>query len=199
MPLISLLRHGEPEQPGLLLGRTDPVLSDRGWRQFRQQTAAGAWSRIVSSPLRRSREPAEALAKEHGLPYQLDSDWSELDFGRWDGRSPAELRADHATAAQLDRFYADESAPAPPEGENWQALNIRVGRAFGSLLATGVDDTVLVVTHAGPMRMALSLACGIPFEQTWAFRIEYGTRITLRVGSEDEWGIWGEIIEIMQP
>lgn len=199
MPLISLLRHGEPEQPGLLLGRTDPVLSDLGWRQFRQQTAACAWSRIVSSPLRRSREPAEVLAKEHGLPYQLDSDWSELDFGIWDGRPPAELRADPATAAELDRFYVDEHAPAPPKGESWQALNVRVAGALGRLVEMRDDGSVLVVTHAGPMRCALSLACGIPFAQTWAFRIDYGTRITLRVGSEDGWGIWGEIVEIMQP
>jgi len=199
MPLISLLRHGEPEQPGLLLGRTDPVLSDPGWRQFRQQTAAGAWSRIVSSPLRRSREPAEALAKERCLPYQLDSDWSELDFGIWDGRSPAELRANPATARELDRFYADVQAPGPPQGESWQSLNIRVARALNRLLETGDGGPVLVVTHAGPMRSALSLACGIPFEQTWAFRIDYGTCITLRVESEDGWGIWGEIVEMMQP
>lgn len=199
MPLITLLRHGEPEQPGLLLGRTDPVLSDLGWRQFRQQTAGAAWSHVVSSPLRRSREPAEALAGDQGLPCQLDGDWSELDFGLWEGRSPAQLRADPATGWELDRFYADPRSPGPPQGESWQALNARVARALNRLLETDDDASVLVVTHAGPMRSALSLVCGIPFEQTWAFRISYGTRITLRVESEEGCGIWGEIVEIMQP
>ena len=33
MMLIDLLRHGETETPGRLLGRTDPALSEAGWRQ----------------------------------------------------------------------------------------------------------------------------------------------------------------------
>ena len=39
MTLIDLLRHGETETPGRLLGRSDPPLSEQGWRQFERQTA----------------------------------------------------------------------------------------------------------------------------------------------------------------
>ena len=58
---------------------------------------------------------------------------------------------------------------------------------------------MLVITHAGPMRAALALACGIPFANLWAFKIDPGTRITLRAGRDPGAGLWGEIVEVVQP
>ena len=59
---------------------------------------------------------------------------------------------------------------------------------------------MLVVTHAGPMRAALALACGLPFANLWAFKIDPGTRITLRGRPRSTGGsLWGEIVEVVQP
>jgi alpha-ribazole phosphatase len=199
MPLIDLVRHGETEQSGVLLGRTDAALSPAGWLQFERQTSNRAWTVVVSSPLRRSREPAEKLARNRKIPMRIDSDWTEMDFGDWDGRTLAELRADPAIAAQLDGLYRSPDAPGAPRGENWQSLLGRVARALDRLSDVPAGQTALVATHAGPIRAALSLGCAIPFEQLWTFKIDYGTRITLRVESEDGQRRWGEIIEIVQP
>jgi alpha-ribazole phosphatase len=49
------------------------------------------------------------------------------------------------------------------------------------------------------MRAALALACGLPFANLWAFTINPATRITLRAGRDDHAGLWGEIVEIVQP
>jgi alpha-ribazole phosphatase len=61
------------------------------------------------------------------------------------------------------------------------------------------DGPVLVVTHAGPIRAAISHACGIAWASTWAMRIGYATRIRLNLGLTPEGEVWGEIIEIVQP
>ncbi len=198
MPLIDLLRHGETERHGLLLGRTDVALSEAGWQQLERQAASRTWSSIVTSPLRRSREPAEKLARLRGLPLLTDDDWAELDFGDWDGRPIAELRADPAIARQLDAFYRDAEAPGPPNGESWRLLCGRAARAIARLLKLETNGTVLVVSHAGPMRAALSIACAIPLEHTWAIRIDPGTRVTLHV-EQDDGHLWGEIVEVVQP
>ena len=49
MPVLDLIRHGEVEARGLLLGRTDMALSVNGWAQFEKQTANRRWSAITSS------------------------------------------------------------------------------------------------------------------------------------------------------
>ena len=129
----------------------------------------------------------------------IDSDWSELDFGVWDGRELAELRADKNIAAQLDAFYQSADAQGAPEGESWQQLRKRVERAMRRLAERSSEDRVLVVSHGGPIRTAMAIACDIALERTWAFRIDYATRVTLRLEHDESGRLWGEIIEIVQP
>jgi alpha-ribazole phosphatase len=199
MTRIDLLRHGETETPGRLLGRTDPALSEKGWTQFARQTDGRRWGSIVTSPRLRTREAAERLAGASGTPLRVDDDWAEVDFGEWDGRTLGDLRADAATAGALAALYSSPDAPGAPGGESWHTLTARVSCAIGRLLAGTVDDGVLVVTHAGPMRAALALACGMPFANLWAFKIDPGTRISLHAGRDENSGLWGEIVEVAQP
>jgi len=197
--LIDFLRHGETVLPGHLLGHTDAALADAGWVQFERQTERRSFDAVVASPLKRARLAAEAVAAERGVPFCADADWSELDFGAWDGRALADLNADEATAAALAAIYTSADAAGAPEGESWRDLERRVIRAIDRLMAFGADSRVLVSSHAGPMRAALAVACAMPFEALWAFRIDYGTRLTLRVGRGDGGALWGEVIEIVQP
>ncbi len=117
MILIDLLRHGATETPGRLLGRTDPALSEAGWRQVERQTANRNWGLIIASPRRRACAAAERLAAERRVALRLDEDWAELDFGDWDGRLIAELRADPSTAEAFTALYAGADADAAPGGE----------------------------------------------------------------------------------
>lgn len=198
--LVDLIRHGPTEAPGLLLGRTDPAPSPAAWPQLARQTEGRAWSAIVTSPLARCRTLAKALADERRLSPRIDADWQELDFGDWDGIPVETLRADPDIAMRLDALYAQTNASCPPNGESWRALETRIARALSALFEQdAAEDAVAVITHGGPIRAALSLACGLPFVHTWAFRIDYGTRITLRVERTDDATIWGEIVEIAQP
>ena len=196
---LDLVRHGETVTPGRLIGRTDPPLSDRGRAQFARQAAGRSWDGIVASPLLRTRASAEALAAERGIPLRLDDDWREADFGDWDGKPLAELHADRATADAVAAFYGDADAPGAPGGESWRMLEARVARALDRLLTPPAPQSSLVVTHGGPMRAAIAITCALPFANLWTFRIEPGTRITLRIGRNGRTGLWGEIVEVVQP
>lgn len=197
--LVDLLRHGETELPGRLLGRTDAPLAPAAWQAFERQTQEREFEGIIASPLQRARLPAEALAAARGLPLRIDADWAELDFGDWDGRALADLNADAGTAAALQAMYRSDACAGAPGGESWDALRARVERAIDRLFLFGADSRVLVSSHAGPMRAALALACGMPLSSLWALRVGLGTRITLRLGRDADAGLWGEIIEIVQP
>jgi alpha-ribazole phosphatase len=180
-------------------GKTDHTLSAEGWAQFKCQTTHRSWPTIVTSPLRRAREAAEGLAGERNLALRIDDDWAELDLGVWDGRRKSELEAEPAIHAALAAFYRDPSTNPPPGGESWASFEIRIGRALSRLADPASPGPTLVVTHAGPMRVALYQVCGLPLDSLWALRIGFGTRIRLNFEVAANEQVWGEIVEINQP
>ncbi len=196
--LIDLMRHGSTGRSGFLDGRTDPALTDAGWAQIRAQTIERRWARIVASPLQRARVAAEALAAETGASLTVDAGWAEYDFGAWDGRARAEIEAEPGGAAALAAFYADPVKHAPPGGERWASFEIRVLQALRHAVNLA-EGPVLVVSHAGPLRLALSLATGLERHSLWALRIGYGTRVRLNAGLDADGRLWGEIVELVQP
>src|SRR5437660_6357434 len=131
--LIDLLRHGATDREGYLDGKTDHPLSAEGWAQLKSQTEHRSWSSIVSSPLLRAREAAEALAKARNLALSIDDDWAELDFGVWDGRRKSELEAEPAIHAALAAFYRDPQANPPPGGQPWASFETRIARGLSRL------------------------------------------------------------------
>jgi alpha-ribazole phosphatase len=195
MALLDLIRHGETDAPGRLMGRTECALSQKGWSQFERQTADRAFTRIVASPLKRARAAAERLAQARGLTVAIDPDWAEMDFGVWDGSPLKDLHTQHAGMAEI---YQRGDAPAAHGGESWMDLTRRVGKGLRVLAEESGTSPVLIVTHGGPIRAALSIACDIPFERLWVFKIDYGTRVTLRIGLDDGGRLWGEIVEVAQ-
>src|ERR1700730_18803016 len=84
--MLILVRHGEStgNADGLLLGRMDVPLTERGLAQARTlgPSVAGA-TRVISSPLVRARATAEALGT--GLPVEVDDRWVEGDYGEFEG------------------------------------------------------------------------------------------------------------------
>jgi len=198
MALIDLIRHGATESPGRLLGRTDAAISDDGMRQLARQVQGRSFELIVASPLARSRVPAERIAEERNLVLSVDPDWAELDFGDWDGRLVTELSADPEIAQAMDALYR---APAEwtPGGESWLSMQQRIKRALARLAQHDTETRALVITHAGPIRSAVAIACDIPFEKLWALRVSFATRLTLRIGTQKGGRLWGEIVEIVQP
>ncbi|MGJ4944894.1 histidine phosphatase family protein [Bradyrhizobium sp. HKCCYLS1011] len=196
---IDLLRHGDTGRDGYLDGRTDPPLSQTGWQQFAAQTKDRDWKLIVSSPLARARSAAEDCSRRMAILLQIDPDWRELDFGRWDGRERCEIATEPGDAALLEAFYADPAAFTAPEGESWTSLRHRVRRALDRLTANPELSPVLVVTHGGAIRATLSLILGWPLQSLWSLRIKPATRITLEVGRGEDGALWGELVEITQP
>lgn len=170
--IIHLLRHGTPETPGLLMGRTDGVPTHGGIAACVRQVEGLEFSAIVSSDLRRSALAAGAISERRGLPVVIDPRWRELDFGDWDG-----LPASAVDAGLLARFWDDPDRNPPPNGERWSALVARIAAAQFSL----DQSPSLVVTHGGAMRAMLAHLCGFDHRRSWAFDLPYSALLSLRV------------------
>jgi alpha-ribazole phosphatase/probable phosphoglycerate mutase len=166
------MRHGEPVGGRRYRGQVDDPLSDKGWAQM--QAAVGdtaPWNRIVSSPLARCRAFAETLAHRHGLTLVLDPRLKEVGFGEWEGKSAAEIEQDAPGA--LACFKADPVNARPAGAEPLADFHARVAAALDDLLAQHDGQHVLLVGHAGVVRMALAWALDMPLEN--AYRIEVAT------------------------
>jgi len=157
--VLILVRHGQTAENarGLLLGRQDPSLSDIGRRQAAALAGILPTARVVSSPLRRARQTAEAF----GQPVVVDERWIELDYGELDGCRPEEVSEE-----EWARWRADASF-VPPGGESLIALGHRVRSACGELSAEAAERDVVVVSHVSPIKAAIAWALAVDDDVAW--------------------------------
>ncbi|MGI5214131.1 bifunctional RNase H/acid phosphatase [Plantactinospora sp. CA-290183] len=167
---LLLVRHGETEHTALrrYSGRGDVPLSERGRAQARATAArlaglAPSVAAVVTSPLSRCTATARLLAEALGdPPVVTEGDLVECDFGEWEGRTFAEVR--ERWPREMDAWLASPEV-APPGGESFVQVGTRVSRAVAGLLATYPGETVVVVSHVSPLKIALrdALAAGDAF------------------------------------
>lgn len=170
-----LLRHGEtaltPQKRFSGSGGSDPSLSDVGREQAERAAAAfaarGTIQAVVSSPLKRCQETAQAVAARLGLDVRIEDGLRETDFGAWEGLDFGEVR--ERQPEELNAWLASPKA-APPDGESFAAVARRVSAARERLVAEYAGRTVLLVTHVTPIKTLVRLALGAPPESL--FRME---------------------------
>ncbi|QUT07388.1 histidine phosphatase family protein [Sphingobium phenoxybenzoativorans] len=169
---LHLLRHGTPIDAGKMTGWTDCASTQEGIAACVERAARLDVAAIISSDLLRARAAAEVIALRAAMPLTTDPRWRELDFGAWDGRAATDIGTD-----ALAPFWSDPEANPPLGGERWSSIVARVGKAIGDMRAA---DT-LVVTHAGAMRAALALLCGLDHRQVWMFDLPYASMLSLHI------------------
>ncbi|MFE1930137.1 bifunctional RNase H/acid phosphatase [Streptomyces sp. NPDC059474] len=171
-----LLRHGEtpltPEKRFSGSGGTDPGLSDVGRHQAERVAAAlaarGTIQAIVTSPLRRCRETADAVARRLGLDVRVEEGLRETDFGAWEGLTFAEVKERYPD--DLEAWLASTKVAPTGGGESFATVTRRAALARDKLIARYTGRTVLLVTHVTPIKTLVRLALGAPPETL--FRME---------------------------
>ncbi|MHC3462481.1 bifunctional RNase H/acid phosphatase [Streptomyces flavovirens] len=171
-----LLRHGEtvltPEKRFSGSGGSDPELSATGRHQAacaaKAFAARGTVQEIVSSPLRRCRETAAAVADRLGLEVRIEEGLRETDFGAWEGLTFAEVR--ERFGSDLSAWLASPDAAPTGGGESFAEVAERVAATRDRLIAAYAGRTALLVTHVTPIKTLVRLALGAPPESL--FRME---------------------------
>ncbi|MGW4216522.1 bifunctional RNase H/acid phosphatase [Streptomyces bacillaris] len=171
-----LLRHGEtaltPEKRFSGSGGTDPELSatgrDQAARAAAHFAALGTVQEIVSSPLRRCRETAAAVADRLGLEVRVDEGLRETDFGAWEGLTFGEVRERYGD--DLTAWLADPETAPTGGGESFTEVATRVAATRDRLTARYAGRTVLLVTHVTPIKTLVRLALEAPAQAM--FRME---------------------------
>lgn len=173
--MLIVVRHGRTaaNAAGQLLGRRDVPLDDTGRAQAQAIAAAiGPVDAVVSSPLRRARETAEAF----GQDVEVDDRWIELDYGDWDGATNAEIGGERWAAWRADVDFA------PPAGESLRSLGTRVRAACEDLARRAAREDVVVVTHVSPIKAAFGWALAVGDEVSWRCFVSPGAIMRIGIG-----------------
>ena len=121
---------------------------------------------VVSSPLTRTRETADPIARSRGLEVHVLPALLEFEVGGWTGRTLADLEHD----PEWRRFNTARSLTRPPAGELMLDAQQRVVSTLLDLAARHPDANVVVVSHGDVIRAALMYFLGMPID--FVHRIE---------------------------
>lgn len=166
MRLVStllLVRHGETDwnRDGRWQGHSDTHLNDVGREQAsRLASELDGVDVVYSSDLARARETAEILAARLELPVHVDPRLRERSFGSWEGRTGPEIEA--AFAGAHARWLAGEG-PGADDAEPFADFAARVQAFLAEVVERHPDETVLVVSHGGSIRVIHALAQGLDY------------------------------------
>jgi broad specificity phosphatase PhoE len=153
---VTLVRHGQTARSKIKAysGQLDVPLTDEGREQARRAAAQLAGSDIdalVSSPLVRARDTAQAIADATGAPLTVDERLTEIDFGPFEGLDRAGARAKFGPAFE-DWRNDPFGAPLPGMETLPEALE-RARAATADALAA--SEHPVIVAHQGILRIVL--------------------------------------------
>jgi len=170
---ILLTRHGQTEwnREERFRGRMDLPLNSTGERQaeaLAERLAAFPVSAIYSGPLQRAQRTAEICSHRLGLPYQVLPGLLDVDYGQWQGLSPAEV-ADRYP----EQYRQWRDAPAQvrfPGGESFAEMQARAVAALEDVISRHSGQTVVLVAHMGVNKALLCAVLGLDLSHYWALR-----------------------------
>lgn len=165
---LWVLRHGQTEMSvkKQFSGLSDPELTSHGHEQARRaaayvagQLAGGAGGSagpvaIYSSPLKRTRQTAEAVAEALATSPRVHVTEAliEMNFGDWEGRTFAEVMDEFPL--EHDACFWDSSA-APSGGESPDDVLARVRPFLRDVARNHPGEDVVLVSHVTPIKSIL--------------------------------------------
>lgn len=162
---ILLVRHGVTSTTGKILpGRAPGLhLSESGVTQAHavaERVAALKPVALYSSPLERTRETAAPIASATKKKIIVHKGLLECDFGDWTGKTLASL-------SRKKEWATVQNAPSTfhfPGGESFLQMQQRMWTTLEELAIRHAGKTVVAVSHADPIKAAVTFAQGVPLD-----------------------------------
>jgi probable phosphomutase (TIGR03848 family) len=192
MATVILVRHGRTtaNASGVLAGRTAGVELDETGREQADQAGRRIGVvplvEVVSSPLERCRQTADAIVRHQGGAPTLsfDDDLVECDYGQWQGEKLADL-------AKTDLWPAVQSQPSAvtfPGGESlggMQARSVAAIRRHDAAIEAehGPGAVWAAVSHGDIIKSILADALGMHLDLFQRLHVNPASVSIIRYGS----------------
>ncbi len=203
--LLFLLRHGQitGHETKRFIGQTDVCLDNQGKNQalkWHKAFASSRFNAVYSSSLKRCLDTAQLVCPKHDI--HIDHRLNEINMGEWDGKTFAEIKNENPEEFKQRgcQFYQFR----PLNGENFKDLHDRAFPFFNELgekqaqlkIKTSQNITgtsrihnrdcipgnkILVVTHAGVIRVLLCHILGMNPENLFDIKLEYSQLFVIKI------------------
>lgn len=163
---VCFVRHGTTPTTGKVMPGRAPGLHlsdvgrDEAHRVAERLSALGTVRAVYSSPLERTRETAEVICGRLGMELSLEDGLMDCDVGDWTGLRLAQLRR----SPDWRRVTQQPSGFRFPNGESFRELENRVGGVVERIVEKHQGEVVVAVSHADPIKVAVSRALGSPLD-----------------------------------
>ena len=174
MSNLILVRHGDTALNSRVRywGISDIELSGDGIRQagrLRDRLSSERVDIIYSSKLQRASRTAEIIASRHQLGVIACPELRETNFGDVEGLTFDEINLRYPELSELWTSWSLNMKF--PNGEGVHDLNFRVSKFLERLREHDTDETILVVAHAGPLRLLVCRLLGMELQNSRKIRI----------------------------
>jgi alpha-ribazole phosphatase len=178
MMKLLLVRHGLTEwnDAGRFQGQADVPMNPTGRLQalaLAQRLSKEPLDLIYVSDLQRTVETARAVVAYHTCPVIVEPRLREIRFGKWEGKTYAEIARDDPETLRAWETRAPQASG--PGGETLAQLADRIQSFLDDLGQAAAGKTVLIVSHSGALQVMLCLLLGLSPTQYWQFRLSQGS------------------------
>jgi alpha-ribazole phosphatase len=182
--VVDLIRHGQPRGGRRYRGHgIDDPLSEEGWQQMWHAVGdRPTWSRVLTSPMQRCSAFAKSLASKLQVPLNEDERFKEVGFGSWEGKTHAEIMERDTDACRA--FYRDPLQNRPQGAEPFNEFRRRIIEALNEVTARYRGDQLLIVCHAGVIRVIITHVLGSPLERVYRIRVDNASLTRIRQDRE---------------
>jgi broad specificity phosphatase PhoE len=184
---VYLVRHGQTawNVGEVFRGRADIPLDDTGKQEVHLAGVAlkdETLHAVYSSPLSRSMETAENIAKFHNLPVTPLDAIIDISYGEWEGSGNQEIKQKYP---ELYAVWINEPHKVQfPGGESLDEVQSRTMAALDELIQKHKDENFVLVAHRVPNKVICSSLLGLDNSHFW--RIQQDTACTNLFTYRDE-------------
>jgi broad specificity phosphatase PhoE len=179
MTKVYLVRHGQTawNLEEVFRGRADIPLDETGKNEVHLAGEAlkdETLHAIYSSPLSRSMETAENIAKFQNIPVTPFDSIIDISYGEWEGKSLKEVQEKFP---DLYALWLEEPHKVNfPAGESLDEVRSRSMEAVENLVAKHKNENIALVAHRVPNKVICCALLGIDNSNFW--RIQQDTAST---------------------
>jgi broad specificity phosphatase PhoE len=186
---VYLVRHGQTawNVGEIFRGRADIPLDETGKQEVHLAGEAlknEALHAVYSSPLSRSMETAENIAKFHNIPVTPFDAIIDISYGEWEGLENQEVKEKYP---ELHALWQREPHKIKfPGGESLDEVRFRTMKGVEDLLAKHKDENFVLVAHRVPNKVICCALLGLDNSHFW--RIQQDTASTnLFIYRDGQW------------
>ena len=187
---IIFIRHGATiyNEQGRLYDIDDyPPINEKGKKEMEK---ISSWLKITnpnidmiySSSALRSIQSSRIIAKNFKKDFEILDNLYERRAGIWGGMTFKQIEEKYPE--MLQAYHKNPSNFWPEGGEATIILQKRVKETLDSVVKKNIQKKILIISHAGIIQSAISMAVGIP--------LEYQARVYIPTGSATQINYYAE-------